>query len=1159
MPPSPALRSSPGREPRGSNHKRGHSFESAVRIREKDDDLALFNDMQTREREGFLLQSAEDLEDSFSTKLRHFSDLKLGISIPVRGENSDLLNNNVEADKNDYDWLLTPPDTPLFPSLDDEPPPVTISSRGRPRSQPISISRSSTMEKSHRSSTSRGSPSPNRLSPSPRSANSVPQLRGRQLSAPHSSPTPNLRHATPSRRSTTPTRRSSPPSSTPPTSMPRSSTPTPRRLSTGSSGTAVISGAMGTSPIKSVRGNSASPKIRAWQTNIPGFSSDPPPNLRTSLADRPASYVRGSSPASRNSRDLAPKYGRQSMSPTASRRISSSHSHDRDRYSSYSRGSIASSGDDDLDSLQSIPISSLENSLSKGGISVSNNKALAFSKKHGIVSSSSAPKRSLDSTIRHLDRKSPNMFRPLLSSVPSTTFYTGKASSAHRSLISRNSSVTTSSNASSDHGTYIALDTEGSDHNQDDMANECEKIPYHESHEEIFAFDKMDIVDEDPIHDIKSLDGGPALGCDPVVTGDGSYEAVIPDISSTSDSSHVQGGDFSEIVCLEDTVVCSRCGCRYRVIDTEENNVNLCPECSREDRCVGSAISENMTSVTENLSGLSSVKYEEDKLFNKVESLVISPDSSLAIDLGESRISMSVGNVEQDQASYPEQGPSYVDENFPSETPVEESQHSLINHLEMGQSAVSGSQPDTGSGYQQPLPHNDYQSLRFDSPDGAGISILLKRSSSSKGPVVQGRTFTASTISYDDLSFARDSMSSLRSSIGHSSFSASSSADFSSDRQIEARMQRQLSSRKGDLENKKGEISLKSHCSEVASTGIPANAHPISGFETCKQEENVDLCVANLDCFSSQKTTMSSQKPELASENAESDDTSSLAVADVVEEDKLECDKCRILDTCTSELSREDSSGGRSVSDKDASLATSDCSKLEGHNMLDDDVFEDERTELSTHPMATISETEAIQIAEVIAPGSQDDLSTISKIPLEEESVVPSGPDQDLTPSVINPEKSDDIIEESTVIVDYQGKTKVVRSLTLEEATDTILFCSSIVHDLAYSAATIAIEKEKEKEKDNEVTLEASRPMVTILGKSNTNRSDLRHRAGGKRVMKSQKPRQRLIEMSTKPPIAKTENDENNDESTIRNVGLPNQVDTTKPPKLESKCNCSIM
>ncbi|XP_008444428.1 uncharacterized protein LOC103487758 isoform X1 [Cucumis melo] len=1154
MPPSPALRSSPSRESRGSNHKRGQSFESAVRIREKDDDLALFNEMQTREREGFLLQSAEDLEDSFSTKLRHFSDLKLGISIPVRGENSDLLN-NVETEKNDYDWLLTPPDTPLFPSLDDEPPSVAIASRGRPRSQPISMSRSSTMEKSHRSSTSRGSPSPNRLSPSPRSANSVPQLRGRQLSAPHSSPTP--RHATPSRRSTTPTRRSPPPS-TPSTSVPRSSTPTPRRLSTGSSGTAGISGARGTSPIKSVRGNSASPKIRAWQTNIPGFSSDPPPNLRTSLDDRPASYVRGSSPASRNSRDLAHKYGRQSMSPTASRSISSSHSHDRDRYSSYSRGSIASSGDDDLDSLQSIPISSLDNSLSKGGISFSNNKAPAFSKKPRIISSS-APKRSLDSTIRHLDRKSPNMFRPLLSSVPSTTFYTGKASSAHRSLISRNSSVTTSSNASSDHGTCIALDTEGIDHNQDDMVNECEKIPYHDSHEEIFAFDKIDIVDEDPIHDIKSLDRGPALGCVPVVTGDSSYEAVVPDISSTSDSSHVQGADFSEIVCLEDTVVCSRCGCRYRVTDTEENDTNLCSECSREEKCLSLAISENMTAVAESLSGLSSVKYE-DQPFDKVELVVISPDSALANDVGESRISMSVGNVEQDQESYPEQGPSYVEENFPAETPVEESQHSLINHLEIGQSAVSGNQLDTGSGYQQPLQRNDYQSLRFDSPEGAGISILLKRSSSSKGPVVQGRTFTASTISYDDLSFARDSMSSLRSSIGHSSFSASSSADFSSARQIEARIQRQLSlsSRKGDLENKKGEISVKSHFAEIASTGVPANAHPISGFETCKQDENVDFYVANLECSSCQGTTTSSQKPELASENGKSDDTSSISVA-VVEEDKFEYDTCRILDTCTS-LSREDSSGGRSVSDKDASVTTSDCSKLEGHNMLGD-VFEDERSELSTRPMITISETEATRISEVVASGSQDDISTISTVLLEEESVVPSGPDQDLAPSIINTEKSDGILEESTVIVDYQGKTKVVRSLTLEEATDTILFCSSIVQDLAYSAATIAIEKEKEKEKEkeNEVTLEASRPMVTILGKSNTNRSDLRHRTGGKRVMKSQKPRQRRVEMSTKPPIAYTENDENTDESTIRNVDLPNQVDTAKPPKLESKCNCSIM
>jgi hypothetical protein len=37
-----------------------------------------------------------------ASKLRNFSDVKLGISIPVRGESSDLL--NAEGEKNDYDW-----------------------------------------------------------------------------------------------------------------------------------------------------------------------------------------------------------------------------------------------------------------------------------------------------------------------------------------------------------------------------------------------------------------------------------------------------------------------------------------------------------------------------------------------------------------------------------------------------------------------------------------------------------------------------------------------------------------------------------------------------------------------------------------------------------------------------------------------------------------------------------------------------------------------------------------------------------------------------------------------------------------------------------------------------------------------------------------------
>ncbi|CAI9768763.1 unnamed protein product [Fraxinus pennsylvanica] len=114
MPPSPAMRISPRRELRAENHKRGRSLGNAIPYREKVDDLALFNEVQNKEKENFLLQSNDDFEDAFLTKLRHFSDNKGGITIPARGEGSDLLN---AGDKNDYDWLITPPETPLFPSL----------------------------------------------------------------------------------------------------------------------------------------------------------------------------------------------------------------------------------------------------------------------------------------------------------------------------------------------------------------------------------------------------------------------------------------------------------------------------------------------------------------------------------------------------------------------------------------------------------------------------------------------------------------------------------------------------------------------------------------------------------------------------------------------------------------------------------------------------------------------------------------------------------------------------------------------------------------------------------------------------------------------------------------------------------------------------------
>lgn len=66
MPPSPVMRVSPGRGLKVENHRRGRSLESGIVYRHKEDDLALFNEVRNKERDGFLLQSNDNFDDFFS-------------------------------------------------------------------------------------------------------------------------------------------------------------------------------------------------------------------------------------------------------------------------------------------------------------------------------------------------------------------------------------------------------------------------------------------------------------------------------------------------------------------------------------------------------------------------------------------------------------------------------------------------------------------------------------------------------------------------------------------------------------------------------------------------------------------------------------------------------------------------------------------------------------------------------------------------------------------------------------------------------------------------------------------------------------------------------------------------------------------------------------
>ncbi|RWW48543.1 hypothetical protein BHE74_00045366 [Ensete ventricosum] len=221
---------------------------------------------------------------------------------------------------------------------------------------------------------------------------SMQMVRKMIMTAYRSSPPPVL-------RSTTPSQKSSAPLTKPSSLAQRSLTPILRRMSTGSSRQA-FTGRWGTSPVKTNRGSSASPKLHGWQTNLPGFSTDVPPNLQTSLTDRSASRVRDLSPASVNGIGFGPKFGRQSISPY-SRSVRFSHDSEGDCFSFISKPSAASSFEDDVESHSPVRVSTTAATIKYRDFA--NARAMQFSKKISrVTSANSAPKRSFDSALRKM-------------------------------------------------------------------------------------------------------------------------------------------------------------------------------------------------------------------------------------------------------------------------------------------------------------------------------------------------------------------------------------------------------------------------------------------------------------------------------------------------------------------------------------------------------------------------------------------------------------------------------------------------------------------------------------------------------------------------------------------------------------------------------------
>ncbi|KAE8695596.1 clathrin light chain 2-like [Hibiscus syriacus] len=523
-------------------------------MKEKEDELLLFLEMRRREKEQSTLLNhpSEDFDAPSGSKPGTSPIFNLSALTTTAGRKTgaaadDFLNS--ESEKNDYEWLLTPPGTPLFPSLEMESQKTAMSQIGAPKagltalksrlanSHPESAARSNLSPKQLalspglnstgvRRPSSSGGPGSRPATPTGRSTltgaakptrSSTPKSRATLSSTKPSNPstkpvtsatmpvmsatksatkpvsyttkpmvsaaktassvtkpTVSARSATPTRstrRSSTPTARPSIPSSKP---LSRAATPT-RRPSTAAN--------ISASPIKpapsvtkptpaasrnSVPSRGASPVVKSkpWKpSEMPGFSLDAPPNLRTTLPDRPLSATRGrpGAPSSRSSSVEPGPIGRprrQSCSPSRGRPPNGALLH----VSGSSVPAVSRGFSKVSDNVSPVVIGT------KMVERVINMRRLAppgqdnKHSPHGNLSGkSSSPdssgfgrtlsKKSLDMAIRHMDinRRIPGNLRPLMTNIPASSMYSVRSGPTRsRNISVSDSPLATSSNASSE-------------------------------------------------------------------------------------------------------------------------------------------------------------------------------------------------------------------------------------------------------------------------------------------------------------------------------------------------------------------------------------------------------------------------------------------------------------------------------------------------------------------------------------------------------------------------------------------------------------------------------------------------------------------------------------------------------------------------------------
>ncbi|KAL1351851.1 hypothetical protein HN51_015722 [Arachis hypogaea] len=488
-------------------------------MKERDEELALFLEMRRKEKENeknnlLFLQDSEELDLSNLESNRENSTVsKIVSSVPPRKTGVEEFLNS-ENDKSDYDWLLSSPDAPLFPTLEKEPH-MSVKSEAeihkthptalKPRVSNIQVEPSSrtksiivtknnvTMPGHGSSTTSNKKPSSSGPPSSASSRSSTPSGRSTlpsstktsRPSTPSSRPTltsakpaaPSLRSSTPTTQSTskgsTPTSRSS---STAPKASQRSATPnlrssTPSRILgvsaplTRPSSASKARPAAAKNPAQS-RGISPSVKSRPWEpSQMPGFSLDAPPNLKTSLPERPASVTRSRPgapsrpPSSSGEATSNEKPRRQSSAPSKGRPSTGSAYSGQTSLHALS-GARFTDGDEDspvvigtkmvervVNMRKLAPPKHVDHHSANNN---SNGKSSSGSSGFGTTLS----KKSLDMAMRHMDirRSFQGNIRPHVTNIPASSMYSVRSGGSLKSKAAgvSDSPLATSSTASSE-------------------------------------------------------------------------------------------------------------------------------------------------------------------------------------------------------------------------------------------------------------------------------------------------------------------------------------------------------------------------------------------------------------------------------------------------------------------------------------------------------------------------------------------------------------------------------------------------------------------------------------------------------------------------------------------------------------------------------------